>query len=280
MEIMEIEKNTLLDDVMIDLGEMPQVEAQTVGEDFNKNDVLAIVLLYKSSNFNGIIKPYNLEICGKKMFEWVSESVSGIETKTIACDEQSNIVPLIKPLLNNKKTTIVLYSDTPMLSRQTVKEVLNYFEISHLNVLKLERGWVFNTEYISGAESVSSVLSRNFGTSDFERVFDAYGLERAKTILKNKILEFHLNNGVLIDNKETTFIDATAIIESGAKIAPNNIIYGDTYIGKNVVLGPNNIINSSIISAGCEINSSYVKNSKISENMIVGPFEVIEEKES
>ena len=278
MEIMEIEKNTLLDDVMIDLEEMPKVE--NLKEDYNKNDVLAIVLLYRNSNFNGIIKPYNLDICGKKMFEWVCESVGGFETKTIACDENSNIVPLIKPLLNGKKTTIVLYSDTPLLTRQTIGEVLNYFEISHLNVLKLERGWVFNTEYISGADSVSSVLSRDFGKRDFERVFDASSLEKAKSILNNKILDFHLKNGVLIESKATTFVDATAIIENGAKIGPNNIIKGETYIGKNVVLGPNNVIISSIISAGCEINSSHIKNSKISENMIVGPFEIIDEKES
>ena len=280
METLEIEKNTLLDDVMIDLDEIEAPQIQSEKEDFNANDVLAIVLLYRNSNFNGIIKPYNLDICGKKMFEWVADSVSGVETKTIACDENSNVVPLIKPLLNDKKITIVLYSDTPLLTRQTVKEILNYFEISHLNVLKLERGWVFNTEYISGADSVSSVLSRNFGKNDFERVFDAISLEKAKSILNGKIVDFHLKNGVLIDSKATTFIDATAIIESGVKIAPNNIIKGETYIGKNVLLAPNNVINNSIISAGCEISSSHIKNSKISENMIVGPFEIIDEKES
>lgn len=279
MEILEIEKSNLLEDVMIDLGDH-QPQAQLNKEDFDKSDVLAIVLLQRNSGFNGIIKPYNLDICGKKMFEWVLESVSGMETKTIACDESSNIVSLIKPLLNGKKTTIVLYSDTPLLSRSTVSEILNYFAISHLNVLKLERGWVFNSEYIAGADSVLSALARNFGTNDFERVFNAKTLEMAKNVLQDKILDFHLNNGVLIDSKLTTFIDATAIIENGVRIAPNNIIKGETYIGKNVILHPNNIIISSIISAGCEIRSSHIVNSKISENMIVGPFEIIEEKES
>ena len=109
-----MEKSTLLDDVLIDLDENSvqtsvQAEAQT---DYS-NDVLAIVLLYRNANFKGVIKPYNLEICGKKMYEWTMESVSDFEVKTIACDDHSNIVPLIKPLLNNKKTTIVLYSDTP-----------------------------------------------------------------------------------------------------------------------------------------------------------------------
>lgn len=278
---MEMEKSTLLDDVLIDLDEnSAQTNVQTEKQTDYSNDVLAIVLLYRNANFKGVIKPYNLEICGKKMYEWTMASVSDFEVKTIACDDHSNIVPLIKPLLNNKKTTIVLYSDTPLITKNTIYEILDYFSIRHLNVLKLNRGWVFDTEYISKADSVSSVITREFGENDFFAVGDAYTLEKATNVLKNRILDFHLNNGVFIEDKNTTFIDASVIIESGAKIEPNNVLKGETYIGKNVILEPNNTIISSIISSGCDIKSSYVKNSKITENMVVGPFELIEEKES
>lgn len=276
-----MEKSTLLDDVLIDLDEnSAQTNVQTEKQTDYSNDVLAIVLLYRNANFKGVIKPYNLEICGKKMHEWTMESVSDFEVKTIACDDHSNIVPLIKPLLNNKKTTIILYSDTPLITKNTIYEILDYFSIRHLNVLKLNRGWVFDTEYISKADSVSSVITREFGENDFFAVGDAYTLEKATNVLKNRILDFHLNNGVFIEDKNTTFIDASVIIESGAKIEPNNVLKGETYIGKNVILEPNNTIISSIISSGCDIKSSYVKNSKITENMVVGPFELIEEKES
>lgn len=276
-----MEKSTLLDDVLIDLDENSvQTSVQTEMQTDYSNDVLAIVLLYRNANFKGVIKPYNLEICGKKMYEWAMESVSDFEVKTIACDDHSNIVPLIKPLLNNKKTTIVLYSDTPLITKNTIYEILDYFSIRHLNVLKLNRGWVFDTEYISKAESVTSVITREFGENDFFAVGDAYTLEKATNVLKNRILDFHLNNGVFIEDKNTTFIDASVIIESGVKIEPNNVLKGETYIGKNVILEPNNTIISSIISSGCDIKSSYVKNSKITENMVVGPFELIEEKES
>lgn len=276
-----MEKSTLLDDVLIDLDENSvQTSVQTETQTDYSNDVLAIVLLYRNANFKGVIKPYNLEICGKKMYEWAMESVSDFEVKTIACDDHSNIVPLIKPLLNNKKTTIVLYSDTPLITKNTIYEILDYFSIRHLNVLKLNRGWVFDTEYISKADSVSSVITREFGENDFFAVGDAYTLEKATNVLKNRILEFHLHNDVFIEDKNTTFIDASVIIESGAKIEPNNVLKGETYIGKNVILEPNNTIISSIIASGCDIKSSYVKNSKITENMVVGPFELIEEKES
>ena len=273
MEILE--KSNLLDDVLIDLKPETEEVLQV-----QEHGVLAIVLLYKNAEFQGVIKPYNLEICGKKLFEWVEDAVSDFEVKTVTCDENSNIVSLIKPLLNNKKTTIVLYSDTPLISKNTVSEILDYFEASTLNVLKLKRGWVFNTEYIKNAESVSSVLIREFGGADFSVVHNAETLEAATSTIKEMILNYHLQNGVFIENKTSTFIDATAIIEPGVKICANNVILGETYLGKNVIIGNNNTIISSIISSGCNIKSSYIKNSKITNNMVVGPFEIIEEKEN
>src|SRR5574344_2779530 len=69
----------------------------------DKDNTLVIILLYKSENFKQITKPYTLEICDRKMSDWVNMACSGYETKTVACDKNSNIVSLIKPLLNEKQ---------------------------------------------------------------------------------------------------------------------------------------------------------------------------------
>ena len=45
------------------------------------SDVLFIVLLYKNDNF-GIRAPYDIEILGKKMWEWVALAGSGAKIKT------------------------------------------------------------------------------------------------------------------------------------------------------------------------------------------------------
>ena len=277
MEILE--KSNLLSDVLIDLNGSENPEASPNFE-ANEEGVLAIILLYKNPEFKGVIKPYNLELCGKKMYEWVQDSVANLEVKTVTCDENSNIVSLIKPLLNNNKTSIVLYSDTPLVAKSTIDEILDYFSTSTLNVLKLKRGWVFNTEYIKNAESVNSVLIREFGGKDFDVVHNASSLCETSAILQERILNYHLENGVFIDDKKSTVIDATAIIEPGVKLGANNIIKGETYLGRNVVLEHNNVLINSIISSGCNIKSSYIKNSKITNNMVVGPFETIEEKEN
>ena len=81
--------------------------------------------------------------------------------------------------------------------------------------------------------------------------------------------------GVSILDKNSTQIDADVVISSGAVIGQNNVISGLTYIGKNCKIEPNNIIHDSVISDNCVIKCSYIDQSRISENMIVGPFESI-----
>ena len=53
---------------------------------------------------------------------------------------------------------------------------------------------------------------------------------------------------------------------------------GQTYIGKNCVVEPNNTIKDSVISDNCVLKTSYVCESRISENIVVGPFESVIKK--
>lgn len=274
MEILEEVKTNLLDDVLIDMPEsMPQKQQE------NLQGVLGIVLLYRNPNLKDL-KPFNKEMMGKKMCDWVKDALCGFATKSIACDENSSIVPLVKPMLENFKTAIVLYSDTPLLTQNTVAEILDYFNSRNLNVLKLPRGYVLDCEYIKNVDSVSDINLQEFNKEEFETVCDTKSFAKVNNILKNRILNFHAENGVMFEDINSCYVDAGVIIEPSAKICSNNVLKGETYVGKNVVLEPNNIIENAIISGNCIVKSSYIKNSKITENMVVGPFELIEEKES
>lgn len=244
-----------------------------------KNDVLVIILLEKNPNFQGFIKPYELTMCGKKMWEWVKLAVMDMDTKTIACTSDSNILSLIKPLLDDEhKWTFVLYSDTPLIKKSTIEEILSYANFKDLNVLTLTRGFVFKTEYIKQAESIIPTVTEYFDEEDFLCVYDLKQLAFATDILKNRILDFHLRNGVFIENPMNCHIDADVIIESGSKLFGCQNIRGRSIIGKNCLLEGTNEIIDSIISNDCKIVSSFVESSRISENMVVGPFEGIIKK--
>ena len=48
----------------------------------SSHDVMVIILLEKNVNFKNFIKPYELPICGKKMWEWLLLATSGYKYKT------------------------------------------------------------------------------------------------------------------------------------------------------------------------------------------------------
>ncbi len=274
MEILVKEKKEkkLLDE--IELGTLPMPEKKQVSFE----DVLVIILLEKNANFKNFIKPYELTICGRKMWEWLTIATDGYKYKTSTCTNETDILSLIKPLLEGQKYTVVLYSDTPLLKKSTFLEILDFFSMRNLNVLKLTRGYVFNTEYIKSATSIQSTQTRFFDEEDFIIAHDLKQLSLITEIMKNRILDFHLQNGIFIENPLTTFIDSDVVIESGVRIMTNNILRGKTIIGKNCLLEPSNYIENSIISAGCQIRQSSIIESKISEGMVVGPFEVVKKK--
>lgn len=239
------------------------------------HDVMVIILLEKNANFKNFIKPYELPICGKKMWEWVLIATSGYKYKTTTCTNESDILSLIKPLLEDQKYTAVLYSDTPLLKKSTFEEIMTHMESRDMNVLKLTRGYVFNTEYIKKATQIQSSQTEYFDEEDFMTAYDLKQLSFITDIMKNRILDYHMKNGTYIENPQSVYIDADVILEAGVRIMPNNSIRGKSIIGKNTLLDFGNIIENSIISEGCIIRQSYVSESRISEFMTVGPFENI-----
>ncbi|MDD4110648.1 MAG: hypothetical protein PHS54_03745 [Clostridia bacterium] len=270
---------SLLDEILNDEKDikLSPEESQLFTE---KENVLVIILLYKGEGFRQITKLYNLEICDKKMVDWVKDSCCEYEIKTVACDKNSNIVNLVKPLLNEKPITLVLYADTPLLTKETIIENINYFNLSGMNVLKLPRGWLFKTEYIKTADSISGVQTRQFNEFEFKPVLNLKDFSIVTEMIKQKVFDKHYKNEVIIFDEKSTYIGADVIIESGTKIEPNNVLKGMTYIGKNCILEPFNCIIDSIILNNCVIKNSNIIKSKITESMVIGPFEIIENKQS
>ncbi len=90
--------------------------------------------------------------------------------------------------------------------------------------------------------------------------------------MNGRILSYHKNSGVVLFGEETIFIDADVEIEAGTVIYPNNIIKGQSYIGKGVILESGNYIIDSIVLDGAFVCQSYIESGKVGQDKTVGPF--------
>ncbi|WP_413364244.1 bifunctional UDP-N-acetylglucosamine diphosphorylase/glucosamine-1-phosphate N-acetyltransferase GlmU [Lysinibacillus sp. 3P01SB] len=112
-------------------------------------------------------------------------------------------------------------------------------------------------------------------TEDFEEtlgVNDRFALSQAEEIMRARINERHMRNGVTIINPSTTHISADAIIGSDTVIQPGCIIEGKSVIGEDCIIGPNSHIVDSEVGNATTIHSSVVLQSKVGNETAVGPF--------
>jgi bifunctional N-acetylglucosamine-1-phosphate-uridyltransferase/glucosamine-1-phosphate-acetyltransferase GlmU-like protein len=250
--------------------EKPLLENVTTGKKLS-----VIILLTQNSAFVGNDKPWELKLLGKSMKQWVTMACDNYRIRYVEYDGKQDIVEVAKANLDDSEYTMVLYSDTPLLRKKTVEEIVDYCFVKNMSVCKLTRGYVFNNEFLKNAEKIYTAEPQYFDEEDFMTVYNLKQLMLIEDILKSRIMSFHMKNGVRIIDGSSVSIDADVTIKSGTVIYPSNRIYGKTYMGNNVTLYANNIIQESYIDDNCVIEYSVIKNADIPARSNIRPFEKI-----
>lgn len=239
-------------------------------------DVQVVLLLVNNPAFN-IEKPYELEMCGLSMKNWVRACFKNAPICEREISSNDDIMSSIKGVdLGDRKYTLVLFSDTPLLKRKTVLEIIEYAQMKKLSVLKLTRGYVFETVYLKTIDKLYAPQLHYFDEEDFITCFNFKQYALINEILQTRIINYHMKNGVEFTKPETCEIDVNVVIESGTIIEKNNKIKGKCIIENNSHLCEDNSILNSVIKNGCKLEKSSINNSFLEENCIVKPYCVIE----
>ena len=114
-----------------------------------------------------------------------------------------------------------------------------------------------------------------YQTDDFEEtlgVNDRVALSQAEKIMKRRINEMHMRNGVTIIDPEQTYIGADVKIGSDTILYPGTILKGHTTIGCDCVIGPSSEIENCEVGDGTVIRQSVAVDSSIGNEVNIGPF--------
>src|SRR5699024_10339121 len=115
-------------------------------------------------------------------------------------------------------------------------------------------------------------------TPDFEETLginDRVALSQAENIMKQRVNETHMRNGVTIIDPQHTYIGLDVEIGEDVMIHPGSMIHGKTVIGKNSVIGPNCEISNMHIGERVSIKQSILMDSVIANDVEVGPYAYI-----
>jgi bifunctional UDP-N-acetylglucosamine pyrophosphorylase/glucosamine-1-phosphate N-acetyltransferase len=114
-----------------------------------------------------------------------------------------------------------------------------------------------------------------FQTNDLEEtlgVNDRVALAEAERIMRSRINESHMRNGVTIIDPANTYIEADVVIGQDTIILPGTILKGRTVIGAECQIGPNSEIDTCEVGNETVIRQSAAYNSSIGSLVNIGPF--------
>lgn len=97
-------------------------------------------------------------------------------------------------------------------------------------------------------------------------------LAEAETILRMRILEHWMLEGVTLVDPASTFIDAEVEIAQDVTIMPFTRLVGKTRIDEDSVIGPQTTLQNCTVGRGSEVIYTVAKEVEIGERCLIGPF--------
>ena len=97
-------------------------------------------------------------------------------------------------------------------------------------------------------------------------------LAEAEHLLRERINRRWMEAGVTMTDPQTTYVDSSVRIGKDTVIWPNTHLRGKTEVGEKCQIGPNSLIEDSVIGDGCRVIASVVESAVMDEESDVGPF--------
>jgi bifunctional UDP-N-acetylglucosamine pyrophosphorylase/glucosamine-1-phosphate N-acetyltransferase len=139
------------------------------------------------------------------------------------------------------------------------------------------QGEYYITDCIEILEQQGELVSA-FLTHDPEEtlgVNDRIALAEAEKLMKKRINQHHMAQGVTIIDPDHTYIGPEVMIGMDTVIHPGTILSGSTQIGEDCVIGPHTELRQSIVGDRSTVQYSMVIESKVGNDTSIGPYAYI-----
>lgn len=131
--------------------------------------------------------------------------------------------------------------------------------------------------YLTDAIEILSSMGRKIEAFQIQDSDELLGVNSqsqlavASNIMKIRINEYHMNNGITLIDPSTVYISPDVKIASGTEVWPNTIFMGDTSIGRDCVIGPNSRLVDTKVGDGCIVDETIAYESVIEDGANTGP---------
>jgi len=122
----------------------------------------------------------------------------------------------------------------------------------------------------NAGESIAAIMLEDF--TEILGVNDRVQLAEGAALLRDRINDHWMREGVTIIDPTTTWIDATATLAKDVTLHPGSAILGLTTIASGAVIGPRTTLTNCVVKEGASVLESIATDTVIGEAATVGPF--------
>src|SRR5215207_6559220 len=136
-----------------------------------------------------------------------------------------------------------------------------------------ESGELYLTDVLETIGRRSRVVT--YRLKDLEEanlVNDRAQLARAEEILRRRILDAHMREGVTVRDPASTHIEASVEIGRDTVVLPGTFLRGETRIGSDCVIGPSTDLQDTLVGDGALVEHSVGRGAEVGDGATVGPY--------
>jgi bifunctional UDP-N-acetylglucosamine pyrophosphorylase / glucosamine-1-phosphate N-acetyltransferase len=122
----------------------------------------------------------------------------------------------------------------------------------------------------SGPGSIGTVLLSD--PNEALGINDRVELAQAEAVMRERILHTLMREGVTITDPAHTYVDAGVVVGQDTILLPGTMLKGSTTIGQGCEIGPNSVIQDSVVGDDCRVTASFLEQAVMEQGSNVGPL--------
>ena len=206
-------------------------------------------------------------LLGRRAEEFVMREFSDFDTENSRISKAAAIDAPNKDYIISDAVNVVLTLDMPLIRKKTVEHYISLMK--HKNISAMRLGAKDSEAMIRIGDAPDEGIF--VVDDDFLKINDTKSYNVVYNLLKDRILDAHLERGVKLVDKKTVFIDDTVKIEAGAQILPFSRIEGSSVIACGAKISAS-LVRNSIVEHGASVEMSHIVDSCVRACATVGPF--------
>ncbi|HHX63050.1 MAG TPA: NTP transferase domain-containing protein [Epulopiscium sp.] len=222
--------------------------------------------------------------------------------------QEASSVTETMTFIGDQGNVMILNGDAPLITKRALRSVLDIHHKANNGATVLSASqdnsedygavYVFKTEVLQSAllqmsrnnqpelyiQGILDIIRKEgcaveaIITTDIcemLRISSRVQLAQCASVMKERINDKHMANGVTLEDPSNTYIEPDVTIGYDTVIEPNCILRGTTIIGEDCFIGMGTNIDNSQVSNGVHIESSHIHESFIDDHAHIGPFAYI-----